>query len=71
MIAEDKKKEVLAAIEQTQDEAAFAKIEALVNELLAPAKRKAGFLRGSVVYDDSDWDAPLPDAAWGHNLPQV
>ena len=70
MIAEDKKREVLAAIEQTQDEAAFAKIEALVNELFAPAKRKAGFLQGSVLYNDDNWDAPLPDAAWAHNLPQ-
>lgn len=71
MIAEDKKKEVLAAIEQTQDEAAFAKIEAFVKELLAPAKRQAGFLQGSVVYQDSNWDNPLPDAAWAHNQPQL
>jgi len=35
---------VLAAIQQTQDEAAFAKIKALVTELLTPAKRQAGFL---------------------------
>ena len=69
MIAENKKRKLLATIEQTQDEAAFAKIEAFVNELLAPAKRQAGFLQGSVVYQDENWDTPLPDDAWAHNQP--
>lgn len=69
MIAEEKKQAVLAAIQQTQDEAAFAKIAALVTELLSPAQRRAGFLQGSVVYHTPDWDAPLPDATWAHNAP--
>jgi len=70
MIAEEKKQAVLAAIQQTQDEAAFAKIAALVTELLAPAQRRAGFLQGSVVYHASDWDDSLPDDVWTHNSPQ-
>ncbi len=69
MIAENKKRNLLATIEQTKDEAAFAKIEAFVNELLAPAKRKAGFLQGSVIYQDENWDAPLPDDTWVYNQP--
>ncbi len=69
MIAEEKKQEVLAAIQQTQDEAAFAKIAALVTELLMPAKRRAGFSQGSVVYHATNWDAPLPDTTWAHNSP--
>ncbi|QKG51512.1 hypothetical protein [Hymenobacter sp. BRD67] len=70
MITDEKRKAVLTAIEQAQDEVAFNKIAALVEELLAPAKRKAGFLQGSVVYQDANWDASLPDAAWSHNQPQ-
>ena len=70
MIAEEKRKAVLTAIEQVQDETAFAKIETLVKQLLTSAKHaKAGFLNGSVVYRTDTWDAPLADEDWAHNAP--
>ena len=68
MIAEEKRKALLTAIAQTQDEQAFEKLAAIVEELLGPAAHaKAGFLRGSVSYHAADWDAPLPDADWNAN----
>ena len=72
MIAEEKRRKVLDAIAQVQDEQAFAKFEALVEELLAPAERaQGGFLRGSVSYKVAEWDAPLPDTDWAHNAPSA
>ncbi|MGI4832863.1 MAG: hypothetical protein ACRYFK_05315 [Janthinobacterium lividum] len=68
MIAEEKRQQVLAAIAQAQDETAFNKIAAMVEQLLKPADQaRAGFLKDSVVYKTAEWDAPLPDAAWAHN----
>ena len=71
MIAEDKKQALLSAIAQVQDEAAFNKIAAMVEQLLAvDASVKptpAGFLHGSVIYLTEDWDAPLADTDWTHN----
>ena len=64
MIAEEKKKAVLTAIEQLEDEAAFEKIAAVVAEVLRPAKMRAplGFAKGSITYLVDDWDAPVYDA---------
>jgi len=74
MIAEEKKQALLSAIAQVQDKAAFNKIAAMVQQLLATdASAKptpAGFLQGSVTYLTEDWDAPLADADWTHNTPQ-
>ena len=69
MIAAEKKKAVLAAIERMEDEAAFEKIAAVVAEVLVPVvpHGKAGFLRGSVKYLTDEWDAPLPDSDWKFN----
>jgi len=71
MIAEERKQALFSAIAQVQDEAAFDKIAAMVDELLAAngaAKpTPAGFLQGSVVYLTKDWDAPLADTDWTHN----
>ncbi len=71
MIAEEKKRELFDAIARVQDEAAFDKIAAMVQQLLAanaPTKStQAGFLQGSVTYLTDDWDAPLADADWAHN----
>jgi|GEM_PF-6965404 len=71
MIAEEKKQELFSAIARVQDETAFNKIAAMVQQLLAAdalAKPvQAGFLQGSVTYLTDDWDAPLADTDWTHN----
>ncbi|MDJ0364983.1 hypothetical protein QMK33_07445 [Hymenobacter sp. H14-R3] len=66
MIAEEKKQQLLTVIAQLEDEAAFDKIEAMVQDVLHPQRQrgKAGFLRGSVSYMVDNWDAPLTD--WKH-----
>ncbi|RZK96235.1 MAG: hypothetical protein EOO62_29515 [Hymenobacter sp.] len=74
MIAEEKKQELFSAIAQVRDEAAFDKIAAMVQQLLAanvPAEpAQAGFLQGSVTYLADSWDTPLADADWAHNAPE-
>jgi hypothetical protein len=71
MIAEEKKQALFSAIAQVQNEAAFDKIAAMVQQLLAadvPAKpTPAGFLQGSVSYLTDNWDAPIADTDWAHN----
>lgn len=50
-----------------EDEAAFAKIEAVVAEVMqAPvtARNKFGAMQGTVEYLVDDWDTPLPDTDW-------
>lgn len=67
MIAEAKKQAVLAAIERMEDEAAFARVEAVVAEVLSAkpaALNKFGAMQGTVEYLVEDWDAPLPDSDW-------
>ena len=66
MITEEKRRAVLSAFEQVQDEVAFDKIAAMVHEALAQQRQrgKAGFLKGSVTYLADKWDAPLAD--WKH-----
>ena len=68
MITEEKRNAMLTAIAQTQNEQAFEKLAAIIEELLGPAAHaKAGFLRGSVSYQVENWDAPLPDVDWNAN----
>lgn len=66
MIAKEKKKALLSAIERVEDEVAFARIEAVVAEVLeaAAAHNKFGAMQGTVEYLVDDWDAPLPAADW-------
>lgn len=72
MIAEKERDEVLTTLASTQNEELFQQVLALVRQqaengpAVSVVKPKAGFLRGSVVYHQKDWDAPLPDDYWKH-----
>ena len=66
MIAEEKKQAVLAAIERMEDEAAFDKIAAVVNTLLAESETvkqlaAPGFAAGPNFWMAADFDEPLED----------
>ena len=63
MTIEAKKKEVIAAIEQLQDESALTQIEAILVQAATPQGpvRAPGFARGMVTYMADDFDEPLDD----------
>ncbi|HLK97266.1 MAG TPA: DUF2281 domain-containing protein [Hymenobacter sp.] len=65
MITDAQKKEVIAAIEQLQDEKLLAQITELLNRSGAknPAKpvREPGFAKGMVTHMAADFDEPLDD----------
>ena len=66
MIAAEKKQAVLAAIERMEDEAAFEKIAAVVNTLLAESEAakplaSPGFAAGPDFWMANDFDEPLED----------
>lgn len=67
MIAEEKRQAVLAAIAQAQDETAFNKIAAMVEQLLTPPAPKPiappGFARQEGFWMADDFDEPLEDFA--------
>ncbi len=69
MIAEKERDEVLTTLAITQNEALFQQVLVLVRQQaeVPVARAKAGFLRGSVVYQEENWDRPLPDDYWNHN----
>ena len=62
---------MLTTLASTQNEELFQQVLTLVRQQAeAPAaSAKAGFLRGSVVYQEENWDRPLPDDYWNHNAP--
>ena len=65
MITEEKRKEVLAAIERMDDETALQQIVQLLKLGIAPKPRAPlGFARGdSGIWMADDFDAPLEDFA--------
>ena len=63
MTMEAEKQEVIAAIEQLQDEFALTQIEAILAQAAAPRGpvRAPGFAKGMVTYMADDFDEPLDD----------
>ena len=64
MITEAKKREVIAAIEQLQDEQLLQKVAQTIAELSSSKPRAPlGFARGEGIWMADDFDDPLEDFA--------